>query len=81
MRISKTFQFTVLSFSYVGKVQLLLKAFDCIDHILLIVKLYCYGVYPEVVKIIYSYLLIDLFYECEESDITNDADNLLLLCC
>ena len=88
------------------------KAFDCIDHKLLIAKLYEYGVVSSALNIISSYLkhrtqrtkindcfstrsnieygvpqgsilgpllfninMIDLFYECEENDIANYADD------
>ena len=90
----------------------LLKAFDCTDHILLIAKLYEYGVSSSALNIISSYRkhrtqrtkindcfsarssieydvlqasiwgpllfnvnIIDLFYECEENDIANYADD------
>ena len=63
MRISKRFQFTVLSVSDVGNVQEfgtlltdLSKAFDCIDHKLLIVKFYGCGVSSSALNIISSYL-------------------------
>ena len=32
------------------------KAFDCIDHELLIAKLYAYGLYRNALKMIHSYL-------------------------
>ena len=88
------------------------KAFDCINHPLLIAKLYNYGVSPLSINLIFSYLnnrthrtkinkcfsersriehgvpqgsilgpllfnidLIDLFYECEESNIASYADD------
>ena len=88
------------------------KAFDCINHPLLIAKLYKYGVSPLSINLIFSYLnnrthrtkinncfsersriehgvpqgsilgpllfnidLIDLFYECEESNIASYADD------
>ena len=88
------------------------KAFDCINHPLLIAKLYNYGVSPLSINMIFSYLnnrthrtkinecfsersriehgvpqgsilgpllfnidLIDLFYECEESNIASYADD------
>ena len=88
------------------------KVFDCIDHKLLIAKLFCYGVAPSALNLIHSYLsnrtqvikinnsfsrrssieygvpqgsvlgpllfnidLTDLFYECEDSNITNYADD------
>ena len=125
MRISKRFPFTVLSISDAGKVQVsnrgnqfgvllidLSKAFDCIDHKLLIAKLCEYGVSSSVLNIIYFNLkhrtqrakindtfsarsnieysvphgsilgllvfnvnMIDLFYESEENDIANYADD------
>ena len=87
------------------------KGFDCINHPLLIAKLYNYGVSPMSIDIIFSYLnnsthrskineclnersriehgvpqgsilchllfnidLIDLFYECEESNIASYTD-------
>ena len=89
-----------------------MKAFDCIDHKILIAKLYEYGVSPSALNIISSYLkhktqwtkindcfstrsnieygvpqgsilgpllfninMIDFFYECEENDIANYADD------
>ena len=133
MRISKRFQFPVLSISDAGKVQGsnryqeiskssrnqfgalltdLSKAFDCIDHKLLIAKLSEYGVSSSTLNVISSYLkhrtqrtkindcfstrsnieygvpqgsilglllfninMIDHFYECEENDIANYADD------
>ena len=88
------------------------KAFDCIDHKLLMAKLFCYGVSPSALNLIHSYLsnrtqrikinnsfsrrssieygvpqgsvlgpllfdidLTDLFYECEHSNIANNADD------
>ena len=88
------------------------KAFDCIDHKLLIAKLYEYGVLSSALNIISSYLkhrtqrtkinecfstrsniehgvpqgsilgpllfninMIELFYECEENDTANYADD------
>ena len=88
------------------------KAFDCIDHKLLIAKLSEYGVSSSALNVISSYLkhrtqrtkindcfstrsnieygvpqgsilgpllfninMIDLFYECEENDIANYADD------
>ena len=88
------------------------KAFDCIDHKLLIAKLSEYGVLSSALNVISSYLkhrtqrtkindcfstrsnieygvpqgsilgpllfninMIDLFYECEENDIANYADD------
>ena len=88
------------------------KAFGCINHPLLIAKLYNYGVSPLSINMIFSYLnnrthrtkinecfsersriehgvpqgsilgpllfnidLIDLFYECEESNIASYADD------
>ena len=88
------------------------KAFDCINHPLLIAKLYNYGVSPLSINLIFSYLnnrthrtkinncfseksriehgvpqgsilgsllfnidLIDLFYECEESNTACYADD------
>ena len=90
----------------------LFKPFDCIDHKLLIAKLFCYGVSPSALNLIHSYLsnrtqrieinnsfsrrssieygvpqgsvlgpllfnidLTDLFYECEDSNISNYADD------
>ena len=94
------------------------KAFHCIDHKLLIAKLYEYGVSSSALNIISSYLkhrtqraksndyfstisnieygvlqgsilrplpfninMIDLFYESEESDIANHADDIALYYC
>ena len=94
------------------------KAFDCIDHKLLIAKLYEFGVSSSALNIISSYLkhrtqrtkindcfstrsnieycvpqgsilgpllfninMIDLFYECEENDITNYADDTTTYSC
>ena len=94
------------------------KAFDCIDHQLLIAKLYEYGVSSFALNIISSYLkhrtqrikindcfstrsnieygvpqgsilgpllfninMIDLFYESEENDIANYADDTTLCSC
>ena len=94
------------------------KAFDCINHPLLIAKLYNYGVSPLSINMIFAYLsnrthrtkineyfserpriehgvpqgsilglllfnidLIDLFYECEESDIASYADDTTLYSC
>ena len=94
------------------------KAFDCINHPLLIAKLYNYGVSPLSINMIFTYLsnrthrtkineyfserpriehgvpqgsilglllfnidLIDLFYECEESDIASYADDTTLYSC
>ena len=88
------------------------KPFDCIDHKLLIAKLFCYGVSPSALNLIHSYLsnrtqrieinnsfnrrssieygvpkgsvldpllfnidLTDLFYEGEDSNISNYADD------
>ena len=64
MWLSKRLQFTVMSLSHVGKLgnvdrgnefwALLTdfsKAFDCIDQILPMAKLYCYGVSPEAANI------------------------------
>ena len=88
------------------------KSFDCIDHKLLIAKLYEYGVSSSALNVISSYMkhrtqqtkindcfiarsnikydipkgsilgpllfninMIDLFYECEENDIANYADD------
>ena len=88
------------------------KTFDCIDHKLLVAKLFCYGVSPSALNLIHSYLsnrtqrlkinnsfsrrssieygipqravlgpllfninLTDLFYECENSNIANYADD------
>ena len=88
------------------------KGFHCIDHKLLIAKLFCYGVSPSALNLIYSYLsnktqrikindsfsrlssiehgvpqgsvlspllfnidLTNLFYECEDSNIANYADD------
>ena len=88
------------------------KAFDCINHKLLIAKLYEYGVSSSALNITSSYLkhrtqrtkindcfnarsnieygvpqgsllgpllfninMIDLFYECEENDVANYADD------
>ena len=87
------------------------KAFDCLDHSLLVAKLHWYGLSPLSLKFIFSYFSnrtnrtkikeyfsnilkieygvphgsilgqllfninsIDIFYECEESDIENYAD-------
>ena len=94
------------------------KAFDCIDHKLLIAKLSEYGVSSSALNVISSYLkhrtqrtkindcfstrsnieygvpqgsilgpllfninMIDLFYECEENDIANYADDTTLCSC
>ena len=94
------------------------KAFDCIDHKLLIVKLYEYDVSSSALNIISSYLkhrtqrtkindcfsarlnieygvpqrsilgpllfninMIDLFYECDENNIANYADDITLYSC
>ena len=94
------------------------KAFDCIDHQLLIAKLYEYGVSSFALNIISSYLkhrtqrikindcfstrsnieygvpqgsilgpllfninMTDLFYESEENDIANYADDTTLYSC
>ena len=94
------------------------KAFDCIDHKLLIAKLYEFGVSSSALNIISSYLkhrtqqtkindcfstrsnieycvpqgsilgpllfninMIDLFYECNENDITNYADDTTTYSC
>ena len=94
------------------------KAFDCIDHKLLIAKLSEYGVLSSALNVISSYLkhrtqrtkindcfstrsnieygvpqgsilgpllfninIIDLFYECEENDIVNYADDTTPYCC
>ena len=76
------------------------KAFDCIDHKLLIAKLSEYGVSSSALNVISSYLkhrtqrtkygvpqglilgpllfninIANLFYECEENDIANYADD------
>ena len=88
------------------------KAFDCIDHTLLIAKLSAFGVSPLSLKFLYSYLsnrtqriktnenfsdrtdiefgvpqgsilgpllfninMIDLFYECEDLNVTSYADD------
>ena len=94
------------------------KAFDCIDHKLLIAKLSEYAVSSSALNAISSYLkyrtqgtkindcfstrsnieygvpqgsilgpllfninMIDLFYECEENDIVNYADDTTPYCC
>ena len=94
------------------------KAFDCIDHKLFIAKLFCYGVSPLALHLIYSYLsnraqrikinnrfsrrssieygvpqgsflgpllfdidLTYLFYECEDSNIANYADDTTQYAC
>ena len=92
------------------------KAFDCINHPLLIAKLYNYGVSPLSINMVFSYLsnqtyrpkinecfsersshgvpqgsilgsllfnsdLIDLFYECEESNTASYADGTTHILC
>ena len=94
------------------------KAFDCIDHKLLIAKLFWYGVSPSSLNLIFSYLsnrtqsvkiktsyrdksniehgvpqgsilgpllfsidLIDLFFECDDSEIVSYADDITPYSC
>ena len=94
------------------------KAFDCIDHKLMIAKLFCYGFLPSALHLIHSYLksrieriklnnsvsrrssieyvvpqgsvlgpllfnfeLIDLFYECKDSNIANYVDDTIPYTC
>ena len=98
--------------AFVALLTNLSKAFDCIDHTLLIVKLSAFGVSPLSLKLLYSFLsnrtqrikinenfsdrtdiefgvpqgsilkpilfninMIDLFYECEDSNVASYADN------
>ena len=94
------------------------KAFDCIDHKLLIAKLFCYEVSPSSLNLIFSYLsnrtqhvkmktsysdksnieyrvpqgsilgpllfnidLIDLFFECDDSEIASYVDDTIPYSC